>query len=179
MLLFAGMMLACAAPAAAQAGLTQQQALRLAFPAPMQIERRTAYLKDGDVAQAMRLAGPGIEIRQRVVTYYAGSSGGVVAGVAYFDTHRVRTMNEVIMIVVSPLGTVERIEILKFSEPPEYRASERWLDQFDGKALRPELSLKRGIANMTGATLTSTAITRAVRRVLALNQVIQPFGREK
>ena len=80
------------------------------------------------------------------------------------------------MIVVTPEGTIRRIEVLKFSEPPEYQAPESWLGQFEGKELTPELLLKRSIVNMTGATLTSRAVTQASRRVLALNKVIDPFN---
>ncbi|MGQ0813056.1 MAG: FMN-binding protein [Gemmatimonadota bacterium] len=169
----------CTVLAQAQGTLTRDEALRLAFPAPVQIERRTAYLDEGQVAQAKRLAGSGVEVAQRVVTYYRGVRNGEVAGVAYFDTHRVRTLNEVVMIVVDTNSQIQRIEILRFAEPPEYKASERWLDQFDNEKLTPNLSLKRDIVNMTGATLTSRAVTNAARRVLALHAVIQPFGREK
>lgn len=163
----------------AQSTLSQEEALRLAFPAPTRIERRTAYLDEAQVKQAQALAGSGVDITQRVVTYYHGARGGNAPGVAYFDMHRVRTLNEVLMIVVGFGGEVQRIEVLRFAEPPEYKASERWLDQFDGKRLTPELSLKKGVVNMTGATLTANAVTRAVRRVLALHAVIQPFGKEK
>lgn len=171
--------LAFTANAHAQGTLSQEEALRLAFPAPVQIERRTAYLDEAQVRQAKSLAGAGVDITQRVVTYYRGARGGNAVGVAYFDMHRVRTLNEVVMIVVNPGGAVQRIEVLRFAEPPEYKASERWLDQFDGKRLTPELSLKKDVVNMSGATLTSNAVTKAVRRVLALHAVIQPFGKEK
>ncbi len=80
------------------------------------------------------------------------------------------------MIVVSPEAKIERIEILKFTEPPEYRAPESWLRQLEGKRLTEELAIQRGIVNMTGATLTSRAIARASRRVLALHEVIRPFA---
>ena len=161
--------------AAAQAVLTQDQALRLAFPEPARIERRTAFLSDAQLKAARRLAGPGIEIRSNVLTYYVALRNGTPLGVAYFDAHRVRTMSEVLMIVVSPAARVDRIEVLSFKEPPDYRAPDGWLDQIEGKGLGDKLSLKRGIVNMTGATLTSRAIVDASRRVLALHQEILPL----
>jgi uncharacterized protein with FMN-binding domain len=162
--------------ARAQPVLTQEEALRLAFPAPAVIERRTAYLSEGDVERAARLAGPGVDVDAALVTHYVGAMDGEALGVAYFDAHRVRTLPEVLMVVVSTAGTVERIEVLKFSEPPEYRAPEGWLAQFAGEGLTDDVSLKTGIVNMTGASLTSEAITDAVRRVLALHTVLQPFA---
>jgi Na+-translocating ferredoxin:NAD+ oxidoreductase RnfG subunit len=115
-------------------------------------------------------------VSQSVVTYYVGSRDGATVGVAYFDAHRVRTLEEVLMVVVQPDDRIGRIEVLRFSEPPEYRPLEPWMAQFQGKELTPTLSLKRDIAMMTGATLTSNAVTRAVRRVLALHRRIRPLA---
>lgn len=159
----------------AQVRLIQEEALRLAFPEPATIDRRTAFLDDELLVQARRLAGPDVTVDQRVVSYYVGREGDEVLGVAYFDSHRVRTLPEVLMIVVGPQDAVQRIEVLKFAEPPEYELPAHWLQQFDGKDLGEELSLKGRIVNMTGATLSSRAATRAVRRVLALHLVIRPF----
>jgi hypothetical protein len=170
------LLLGFARPAPAQQVLTQAEALKLAFPAATEIERRTAYLTDEELARVRATAGPGVEVRQGVVTYYFGTRGNETLGVAYFDVHRVRTLPEVVMIVVSPRATVARIEILKFSEPPEYRAPDGWLRQFQGRDLSEGVSLKRGIVGITGATLTSDAVTDAVRRVLALHAAIQPMA---
>ncbi len=167
---------ATAQPAAAQV-VTQEQALRRAFPAAARVERRTAYLDEADLATARRAAGAGVEVKQTVVTYYAAVDGaGRPLGVAYFDSHRVRTLAEVLMIVVGPDGRTTMVEVLKFAEPPEYRAPDAWLAQLEGRPLTASLALKRDIVNMTGATLTAEAVTRAVRRVLALHSVIRPFG---
>jgi hypothetical protein len=163
-------------PGVGQPVLTQEEALRLAFPEPAVIERRTAYLSEGEIERAAELAGSGVTVDAAVVTHYVGTVNGEALGVAYFDAHRVRTLPEVLMVVVSPGGTVERIEVLKFSEPPEYRAPKGWLAQFDDEGLSDEVSLKAGIVNMTGASLTSQAITNAVRRILALHEVLQPLA---
>lgn len=164
-----------AAPAGLAAQLTQQEALRAAFPPPATVERRTAFLGRDDLAAVRAAAGPDAAVEQAVVTYYVGIRDGRPVGVAYFDSHRVRTLNEVLMIVVDPEDRIRSIEVLRFAEPPEYHASDAWLDQFEGRELGPDLSLRDGIANMTGATLTSTAVTRAARRVLALHRHIRPF----
>jgi len=162
-------------PGSAQVLLTQEEALRLAFPPPAEVARRTAFLEEADLAAARGLAGDGVEVDQTVVTYYMGLRDDAPLGAAYFDVHRVRTLPEVLMIVVAPDESIARIEVLKFSEPPEYRAAEGWIEQFSGRGLDDELSLKGAIRNMTGASLTSQAVTRAARRVLALHRVIRPF----
>jgi len=156
-------------------GLTQEEALRLAFPPPASVERRTAFLSDAQVDSARVLAGKGVEVGQRIVTYYVGRQADSAVGVAYFDSHRVRTLNEVVMVVVTPAGAIRQIEILRFAEPPEYKATEPWLTQFGGHPLDARLSLKGAVVNLTGATLTSNAVVACARRVLALHAMIRPF----
>jgi Na+-translocating ferredoxin:NAD+ oxidoreductase RnfG subunit len=163
------------APVGAQV-LTQEQALALAFPSVDEIQRRTAYLDEAQLTRIRELAGPQVEVASSVVTYYVGLEDGAPVGVAYFDAHIVRTLDEVLMVVVGSDDRVLRVETVSFREPPEYRAPDGWLDLFDGRALVPELSLRREIPTMTGATLTSVAVTNAVRRVLSLHAVVAPFG---
>lgn len=163
------------APANAQVFLTQDQALDLAFPDDARLERRTAYLSQEQLERARALAGRAVSVEQTIVPHYVAVGAGGAVGVAYFDAHRVRTLPEVIMVVVGPDERVRRIEVLKFAEPPDYQAPRGWLDQFPSRRLDDALSVKGEIANITGATLTATAVTDAVRRVLALHRVIRPF----
>ncbi len=166
------------AGAAMQARLTVAEALELAFPDAKRIERRTAFLSEADLEEARRLAGREVDVEHSLVTYYVGVGDSGPLGVAYFDAHRVRTLPEVLMFVVSPDSRITRIETLKFQEPPEYIAPDGWLEQFYGGALS-ELSLKGAGVNMTGASLTSLAVTRAARRVLALHRVIRPLDTDE
>lgn len=163
-------------PADGQVLMTQDEALRLAFPEPARIERRTAYLEEATLDSVRALAGEGIRVERSVVPHYVGIRDGEPLGVAYFDVHRVRTLPEVLMVVVSPGGRVQRLEVVKFQEPPEYRAPEGWLEQIVGRELSPGLSLRGEVVNITGATLTARAVTDAARRVLAYHALIRPLG---
>jgi len=166
-----GLLLAGSGPLLARVFLTVDEALKLAFPGA-QVARRTAYLTAEQLKRARELAG--VEIASALVTSYGATRDGKPAGVAYFDTHRVRTLPETVMVVVDPQGKVARVEVLSFEEPEQYLPRGPWYGQFGGKALGPELDLKRSIHPVTGATLTARATTEAVRRVLALHQVISP-----
>lgn len=172
--LFGGALIS-AGPASAQVLMTQEEALALAFPAATRVDRKTAYLSDEQLRRARALAGRDVEIDQAIVTYYVGYRDRRPLGVAYFDAHRVRTMTEVVMVVVSPDARVQRMDVVKFTEPPEYRAPDGWIEQIEGRKLDDELSLKGGVRNLTGATLTARALTRAARRVLALHAMIAPL----
>lgn len=163
-------------PAAGGVRLSREEALELAFPGCETLQER-AYLSDAQLDRVERAAGS--RPTSAVVVYYRGLCDGKPAGTAWFDVHRVRTLPEVLMVVVDPAGEVRRVEVLAFREPPEYQAPERWLRQFSGRALDGELRLKQAIHGITGATLTARAVTEAVRRSLALREVLMEEEDEK
>ncbi len=167
--LLAVAILTAAATLAGKVFLTQEEALRLAFPGAA-IERRTIFLTEAEAGELTRLSG-GPRPSALAVAYVATKDGHLL-GTAYFDTHVVRTQAETLMVVVGPAGTIARIEVLSFSEPEEYLPREHWYAQFPGKALDDELAVKRGIRPVSGATLTARATTEAARRILALHQVL-------
>ena len=161
--------LLCAAGASAKVFLTQQEALTLAFPGAT-VERRTLYLTEAEQKQIEALCA-GAKPSALAVAYTATRDGRLV-GTAYFDTHVVRTQPETLMVVIDPGGAIARLEVLSFSEPEEYMPRPHWYAQFPGKSLDPELSVRRGIRAVAGATLTARATTETARRVLALHQVV-------
>ncbi len=160
---------ASASPAVAKVFLTQEEALKLAFPGAV-VVRRTAFLTEAETRDVAALSG-GPAPSALAVAYVATKEGHLV-GTAYFDTHVVRTLPETLMVVITPAGTIARIEILSFSEPEDYLPRPHWYAQFPGKGLDDELSIKRGIRPVSGATLTARATAEAARRVLALHQVL-------
>jgi hypothetical protein len=145
--------------------MTQRQALASVFPAGTQVTRQVAYLTPAQLAAAKKESG--LEFDDRMIVRYAGPNG-----FAYFDTHRVRTLPETIMVVVTPDGRIDRIEILSFDEPPDYLPRQRWMDQFKARRLDDDLSLKRAIRPISGASLSGRAITNASRKILALHRAI-------
>ena len=161
-------LVAAPSPARAKVYLTQEEALRAAFPPPAQVERRTLYLSDADAQRIAKEAGS--PLGGRVFPYYVGKRDSEIVGYAYFDAHTVRTLPETIMVLLRPDGRIQRVDILSFAEPEDYFPREAWLEQFSGKGLDPDLALRRGIRGMTGASLTAEAITAACRRILALHR---------
>lgn len=159
----------------AKSFLTQEEALRLAFPAGAVVARKTAFLSEADRKEVARRTGGAPPTG--LVVFYAATRDGRDAGTAYFDTHVVRTEPETLLVVIDPFGAIARIEILSFSEPEEYLPRSKWYGQFEGKRLGDELSEKRGVRPVTGATLTVRATVDAARRVLALDAFLREKGR--
>ena len=168
-------LLVAVVPAArARVLVTPEEAVREAF-AGAPAEKRTDYLDDAQSAAIAKLAGS--PPSSRIVISYRASKEGRSLGTAYFETHLIRTLPESILVVLDPEGRVGKVEILSFDEPDQYLPKKRWMDQFVGRKLDSELSLAKGIRGVTGATLSSRAITQGVRRILATHQVLNASPR--
>ena len=165
------------APAAENDGvfLTKEEALALAFKG-CEVERTTFYLTKEQRARAKKLAG--FDVGTSIVHAYVARRAGELVGTAWMDTSKVRSKKQMLMVVVDPKRRIARIELLAFAEPLEYIPRDNWYAQFVGKHLDSELSLKRSIKGVTGATLTARATTRAARRLLALHAVAFPVADE-
>jgi hypothetical protein len=168
---FIALVLALAASAAgARTFLTQDQALDRAFPQGTRVVRETFFLSKAQVDGIRGAAGG--EFEQELAIRYVGMRGETIVGYAYFDVHRVRTLPETIMVLVTPAGVIDRVEILSFAEPEDYLPRPRWLDQLRGRKLNEDLSLRGAIRPITGASLSGRSIVNASRRILALHQAL-------
>jgi hypothetical protein len=145
--------------------MTQDQALAAAFP--KQAVARQKFFLTAQQRDAARQES-GVTFDDALIVRYAAPNGSF----AYFDTHRVRTLPETVMIVVDAAGKVDRVDILSFDEPTDYFPKRRWLDQFHGRKLDRDLTLNGAIRPMSGASLSGRAILDATRKVLALHHVL-------
>lgn len=163
-----------AAVAAGAQGLTREEALAAVYPGAT-IEAERVFLTDAQVAAAAALGDE--TVPSALVARYVARRDGQVVGRAYVDTHVVRTKRESLLIALDAGGALRRIEVTAFLEPPEFQAPEPWLAQFDGRVLTDDLALNRAIRPMAGATLTARATTEAVRRVMAIDAVVEGRAR--
>jgi hypothetical protein len=160
------LLLLAATSAPARVFMTQEQALAKAFPTGTTVARQKFFLTTQQLEQARRESGTDFD--DRLIIRYAGSDSRF----AYFDTHRVRTLPETILIIVKPDATIERVDILSFDEPTDYFPKRRWIDQLLGRKLDRDLSLNGAIRPISGASLTGRAIVDASRKILALHHVL-------
>ena len=68
------------------------------------------------------------------------------------------------------------IDVTAFLEPAEYKAPEAWLRQYRSRGLGDDLAVNRAIRPIAGATLTARATNTAVRRVLAVDDMLRANG---
>ena len=99
-----------------------------------------------------------------------------MVGRAYIDTHTAKTERQSLLISLDPAGRIERVDVTVFFEPAQYMASSDFLRQFDGQVLHDALRIRLAIRPIAGASFTGRAISDAVRRVLALDQVLEGYG---
>lgn len=149
---------------------TQEEAVAVLFPGA-QLERRTVFLTSAQMEAVARAAGAPLD--SALVYVYDAMVATQTVGTVYLDAHRVRTLPETLLLAVNADRTIRGVEVLVFREPQEYLPGASWYAQFAGRALDDDLQLKHGIHGVSGATLTSRATVRAVRRMLALHQVLQ------
>ena len=147
-----------------------EEILRRVFPQAERVEKRFVYLTRDQQAEVEKRAR--VRAVPRLYRFYEVRRGAEVIGYGVTDTHILRTHSETLLIVLEADGRVRQVEVLAFEEPPDYQPSDRWLRRFQGRALDDRLWLGRDVPNVTGATITATAVLRSVRTVLAVWQVI-------
>ena len=148
-----------------EALLSEKAALERAFPG-QEVTRRTLYLREEQVSAVERAARS--RLPSAVVTVFEAGS----LGRGYLDTHEVRTMPATVLTAVGTDGRLRMALVLRFGEPPDYLPRPAWLETLSGRALDDELWPGRGVRRVTGATLTVQSLTEAVRRALAVDEVV-------
>lgn len=159
-----------AAEAQAKVFYGRREALELAFPGADRIEDESVILGEEQATRIESLSRGALE--SKLVRIYRGYRGDELLGYAFIDVHNVRTHPEAFMVVLSPEGRVQLLRVLAFHEPLEYMPTERWYEQFSDLDLAAPMRVGGDIHGIVGATLSTRATTRGVRRALAFYEVV-------
>ena len=162
--------LLAAAPAGAKVFDNRTHALEAAFPDAERIADQTFVLTDAQAERISQLAQSPLE--SKLVKIYTAWRGEQPLGYAVIDVHKVRTMPEAFLVVLTPEGSVRSVRVLAFYEPLDYLPNERWYAQFAGRSLDSQLHVGGDIHAVVGATLSARATTLGVRRALAYYRVL-------
>lgn len=95
-----------------------------------------------------------------------------VVGYAFVDTHRVRSRQETLLILINSDTTVKRIDVLQFKEPTEYRPPMRWLKKMYGKSRQSKFRPGVDLAAISGATMTGNSVSRSVRMAVHVAAIL-------
>ena len=158
------------APDAQDGIITRAEALALAYPGA-RVTRDRVILTSEQMVAVAALAQVGMQ--GKIFPRYVARRDDSVVGRAYIDTHIAKSERQSLLISLEPDGRIKRVDVTVFFEPAQYLAPPGWLRQFDGEVLHEELAVRRGIRPIAGASFTGRAISTAVRRVLALDQVLE------
>lgn len=159
-----------ALPLPGQVFKSREAALQEVFADADTVLRETLFLEDAQVAAIQEKSKT--PLNSAIIIYYLGLKEGQPLRYAFFDDPVVRTKKAVVMVVVSPAHTIERIEVLAFYEPQDYLPIPKWFDLFKGRSLDGQLLPGKGIPAVTGATLSVRAFTGLARRALAIQELV-------
>ncbi len=116
---------------------------------------------------------------KRRVYFYVAKRGRQTQGYATVMNEIGKTEPITFMVILNREGVVKSVNILVFRETQGYEIENpMWRKQFIGKSLKDPLRLKKNIDNISGATLSSRAVTKGVKKVLAVFNVVKPFLEE-
>lgn len=113
------------------------------------------------------------DIPSVLVTRYVATRDGAVVGRAYLDTHTVRSGTATLLVSLDGTGQVLGVDVTAFAERDEQRPPAAWLQQFRGMTLTDDLTVNRAIQPIPTSPFTTRAVTNAVRRLLAIDAVLQ------
>jgi Na+-translocating ferredoxin:NAD+ oxidoreductase RnfG subunit len=99
---------------------------------------------------------------------YRVSRGGALLGFAQVRNVKGKEQPITYLVATDSADALRDIDILVYREPYGGEvAYEPWRKQFRGKTTGAPLQLGKDIRNVSGATISSNAVTRSVRRALA------------
>lgn len=163
-------LLVATAGAAAGQPATREEVLASIYPGAT-IRAEQVFLTPAQQTSAAARAGT--DVPSRLIARYVATRDGQTVGRAYVDTHTVRTKKETLLVMLDAQGRIARVEATAFQEPAEFKAPDAWLRQYRARQLDGDLRLGAAIRPIAGATLTARATTSAVRRALAIDELLQ------
>ena len=166
-------LIAVTGPAHAVQYLTIEQAQTALFPAAATFRSQESLLTDPQREQAAKASG--VRVREARVRMWVALDGqGKELGRMLLD--EVTGKHDLITyaIGVGVDGRIVDVEILDYRENYGGQIREpAWRAQFHGKSARDPLKIDADIANISGATLSSSHVTDGIRKLLAIDAVLR------
>ena len=150
--------------------LTPADALKLIFKTSKEVIKEEHPITPEIQEQAKKLLG--YELPKSNYSFFLGKTDGKVDGYALIDDEVGKVMPITFVTRINPDGKVSDVEVMIYRESHGGEvATKRFLSQFKDKSVNEELRIDKNIIHVTGATLSSNALVKGVRRALALYQI--------
>ena len=153
--------------ASAETLLTREQALKIVFPRSESVKAESKVLAP---EQRKTLEeNTGLRFPEAEYPTFVATAKGQIDGYAVILNEIGKHENITFIVGVSPKGKIIEVAVMEYRESRGGEVKEqRFLSQFRGKTSSDPVRVNQDIVNYTGATLSSYAISRGVRRALAL-----------
>ncbi len=164
---------AAALPASAQTFATEAEALQAAFGAGASFQREEKTLIAPDRQKLEESTG--LHFREATYSFVVAERNGKAAGYAVVMNEIGKSEPITFLVAMSPAGKVTDVIVMVFRESRGAEVREqRFARQFRGKTVADPLRVNQDILNYTGATLSSSAVARGVKRALVLFEHFYP-----
>ena len=163
-----------------EALLTEPQALKIVFPKAQSVETQVRTLTESQREDLQKKTG--MRFPEREYSIFIGHGKERIDGYAVIMNEIGKHEYITFIVGVSPKGDIRDVAVMDYRETRGWEVKEqRFLRQFRGKSLADPIAVDRDIANYTGATLSSHAIARGVKKALALVQAfyLQPAANSR
>lgn len=168
-----GALLALASPAAAQTFMTEAEAATVLLGKDANLHRQGRALTP-EARQRLEQAS-GLRFPEPSFSFLVADDGKQVTGYAVVMNEIGKSEPITFMVAMSPEGKVTDVVLMTFRESRGAEVREpRFLRQFRGKTASSPLKVNQDVLNYTGATLSSKAIARGVKRALLLLDEFYP-----
>ncbi len=147
--------------------LKPSEALRIIFKDSQEVISEKKTLMPEDKARFEKEMGQ--PISKDTWNFYVARTGSRVDGYAVIDNEVGKTEPITFLTAITPDGRIRAVEVLVYREPIGGEVKDqRFLKQYQGKTMADPVRTGQDINNISGATLSSRAISRGVKRDLLL-----------
>lgn len=166
-------MAASAVPASGEVYLNEAQALAIVLGERAVVRKEQKTLDDALRTKLERSSN--LRFPESSYIFFIAARDGQAEKYAIQMNEIGKTEPITFMVGMSPEGKVTDVVIMVFRENRGWEVKEkRFLNQFRGKMLRNSIRVDEDIINYTGATLSSKAVARGVKRALFLLDAFYP-----
>jgi thiamine biosynthesis lipoprotein len=166
-------MAASAVPASGEVYVNEAQALAIILGEKAVVRKEQKTLDEALRTKLERASN--LRFPESSYTFFIATRDGQAEKFAIQMNEIGKTEPITFMVGMSPEGKVTEVVIMVFRENRGWEVKEkRFLNQFRGKTLHNSIRVDEDIINYTGATLSSKAVARGVKKALLLLDAFYP-----